>query len=86
MAEMKDSFKNTFTLDVKSAFNVKSLEKIYKKWFVLARASVSTTRIEAFIEKYASTIGRNCFFRQENQRNWFPIAGKCFSFLSICSP
>ena len=40
---MKDSLRNTFPLNQKKAFNDRSLEKIYKKWFVLARKPVSTT-------------------------------------------
>ena len=47
-AGMKDSFKNAFPLDgKKKAFTGRSLWKIYKKWLVLARKSVSTTRNEA---------------------------------------
>ena len=51
---MKDSVKNTFPLDPKKAFSDRSLKKVYKKWLVLARKSVSTTRNEAFVEKYVS--------------------------------
>ena len=60
-------------------------EKIYKKWFVQVRKSVPTIRNEAFVEKYVSTIRKNCFFWQENLKKWFPLAGKCFSF-KIGSP
>ena len=45
--------------------------------FVPARKSVSTTRNEAFAEKYISTIRKNCFFWQTKKR--FPPAGKIFS-------
>ena len=41
---MKDSLKNTFPVDGKWL------------WFVLARKSVSSTRNEAFVEKYVSAI------------------------------
>ena len=39
---------------------------------------------EAFIEKYVSTIRKNCFFWQRNQK-WFPLAVKYF-FLKIVPP
>ena len=40
--------------------------------FVPARKSVSTTRNEAFAEKYISTIRKNCFFWQtKNQQEKF---------------
>ena len=55
-------------------------EKIYKKWFGLACKSFSTIRNEAFVENYVSTIHKICFFSQEDQSKWFPLAGKCFSF------
>ena len=48
IAGMKDSLKNTFPLDGR------------KLMFVLARKPVSTTRNEVFIEKYVSTIRKNC--------------------------
>ena len=80
IARMKDSFKNTFPLDRKKTFPHQESLKKYKKWFVLARKSVSTTQNEAFVEKDVSTIRKNCFFWDENQRKWFPPAGKCFSF------
>ena len=80
IAGMKDSFKNTFPRDRKRSFPRQEFLKKYKKWFVLARKSVSITRNEAFVEKYVSTMRKNCFFWQENQRKWFPLAGKCFSF------
>ena len=63
---MKDSFKNTFSLDGKKAFTGRSLEKIYKKWFSLARKSVSTTWNKEFVEKYVPNRRKNCFFLQEN--------------------
>ena len=69
---LKDSFKNTFPLDRKTD------RKIYKTWFALARKSIPTIRNEAFVEKYVSTIRKNCFFWQENLRKWFALAGKCF--------
>ena len=53
-------------------------EKYIKKWFVLARKSVSNTRNEAFVEKYVTTIHKLCFFWQKDQRKWFPVPGKCF--------
>ena len=63
---MKNSFKNTFPLDGKKAFTGRGFKNSYKKWFALARKSVSTTRNEAFIEKYLFSIRKNCFFWQEN--------------------
>ena len=85
IAGMKDSFKNTFPLGRKKSFPRQASLKKYKQWFALARKSVSATRNEAFVEKYVFTIQKNCFFWQENQRKWFPLVGKCFSF-EICSP
>ena len=71
IAGMKDSFKNTFLLDRKKSFpRLESLKK-YKKWFVIVRKSVYTTRNEAFVEKYISTIRKNCYFWQENKINGF---------------
>ena len=63
---MKDLLKNTFPLDGKSL------------WFLLAGKSVCTTQNEAFIEKYVSTIQKNCFF-WKNIEIWFPLARKYFS-------
>ena len=80
IAEMKDTFENTFPLDRKKSLPQQESLKKYKKWFVLARKSVSTTRNEAVLEKYISTIWKNCFFWQESQRKWFPLAGKWFSY------
>ena len=77
---MKDSFKDAFPLDRKKSFPRQGSMKKYKKWFVLARKSVSTTRNEAFVGKYVSTIRKNCFFWKENQRKWFPLVAKFFSF------
>ena len=71
---MKDSLKNTFPLDGKKAYSQK----------ILDRKSVSTTRNEAFVEKYVSTIRKNCFFWQKNCK-WFPLAEKYFS-VKIDSP
>ena len=51
----KNSFKNTFPLDRKENFSQQEYLKKYKKWFVQARNFVSTTRNEAFVEKYVST-------------------------------
>ena len=86
IAGMKDSFKNTFPLDRKKKLSLAGVsEKKHKKWFVLARKSVSTTQNETFVRKYVSTIQKNCFFWQENQRKWFPLAGKFFPF-KIGSP
>ena len=70
---MKDSFKKYVSTRRK-----KSL------WFILARKSVFTTQNEAFVEKYVSTIWKNCFFWQEN-RKWFPLAEKYFP-VKIDSP
>ena len=80
IAGMKDSFKIKLPLDRKKAFPAGVSEKIYKKWFVLARKYVSTTQDEAFVEKYVSLIPKSCFFLQENQRKLFSLTGKCFSF------
>ena len=44
------------------------------------KKSVSTTRNEAFVGKYVSTIRKLCFFGQENRRKWFPLAAKMFIF------
>ena len=51
MAGMKDSFKTKFPRDRKKLFPAGVSQKIYKKWFVLDRKSVSTTMSEAFVEK-----------------------------------
>ena len=56
IAEMKDSFKNSFPLDSKKALSGRSLWKKYKNWFVLARKYVPNLRNEAFVEKYVSMI------------------------------
>ena len=49
---MKNSFKNdSFSLDTDKAFTGRILEKIYKKWFLLARQCVFTTPNEAFVKK-----------------------------------
>ena len=83
---MKDSFKNTLPLDRKKLSAAGVSERIYKKWFVLARKPVPTIRNEAFVEKCVSTIRKNCFFwQQKNLRKWFPLAGKCF-LLKLVSP
>ena len=80
VAGMKDSFKNIFPLDKKWLYPPEVSEEIYKKWFVLARIPASTTHNETFVRKYVSMIQNNCLFWQENQRAWFPLAGKCFPF------
>ena len=54
LAEIKDSLKILFPLDRKKG-----------SWFVLARKSVSITRIEVFFEKSVSTIRKKCFFLQK---------------------
>ena len=77
---MKDSFKNTCPLDGKQLSLAGVSEKICKKRLVLARKSVPSTRNEAFVEKCVSTIWKTCFFCQENQRKWFPLAEKYLSF------
>ena len=46
--------------------------------FELARKSVSTTWNEAFVEKYATTIDKFCFFWQENQKNSFQYQENVF--------
>ena len=66
IAGMKDSFKNTFLLDRKKSFPRQESLKKYKKWFVIVRKSVYTSWNEAFVEKYISTVRKNCFFWQEN--------------------
>ena len=53
-------------------------EKYIKKWFVLTRKSDFTTRNEAFVEKYVTTIHKFCLFWQKNKRKWFLVPGKCF--------
>ena len=64
---MKDSFKNMFPLDGKKLSMTGVSEKyIFKRWFAQARKSVSSTRNEAFVEKYVSTIQKICFFWQKN--------------------
>ena len=59
---MKDLFKDDIPIDGKKLSLEGVHEKIYKKWFVLARKSVFTTRNKAFVEKYFSAIWKNCFF------------------------
>ena len=86
IAGIKASFKNAFPLDGKKTLIGRGLKKIYKKWFLQATNSVSTTHDEAFVEKYASTKRENFFFWQDNRRKWFPLAGKRFIFLKIHSP
>ena len=85
IAGMKDSFKNTFPRDRKRSFPRQEFLKKQKKWFVLARKSVSITRNEAFVEKCFSTIRKNCFFWQEIQRKWFRLAGIKDSFKNMFS-
>ena len=88
IAGMKDSFKITFPLDRKKSCPRQESLKKYQKWFVIARKSVYTNRNEEFVEKYISTIRKNCYFWQENKnkkKRKFPLAGKCFSF-EIGSP
>ena len=65
-AGMKDPFKNTFLLDGKKRSLAGVSEKYIKDWFVQARKSASSTRDEAFVEKYVSTMRIICFFWQEN--------------------
>ena len=76
IAGMKGSITNTYPLDRKKNFPRQYSLNTYKKWFVQARKFVSTNLNEAFVENYVSTIQKNCFFWQENQRKWF---WKCFS-------
>ena len=80
IAGMKDSFKNTFPLDRKRSF---PRQESLKKWFVLARKSVSTTRNEAFVEKYVSTIRKNCFFLAKKIENGFHQQENTFLLKSI---
>ena len=78
---MQYSLKNTFLLERKIKIAVAGeSENGRKKGFPPARKSVSTTRNEAFVGKYVSTIHKICFFCHENQRKWFPVPGKCLSF------
>ena len=78
IAGMKDSFKNTLfvQLDRKRNFSRQEFLKKFKKWFLLARKSVSITRNEVFVEKYVITLQK--FFWQGNQRKLFPLTGKSF--------
>ena len=66
IAGMKDLFEDTFPLDRKKSFPLQESIEKDKNWLVLARKFVSTTRNEAFVEKYVSKIRKNCFFWQEN--------------------
>ena len=59
IAGMKDSFKTKFPLDRKKLSPEGASERIYKKWFVLARKCISTTQNDAFIEKYVSSMRKN---------------------------
>ena len=78
---MQYSLKSTFLLERKIKIAVAGeSENGRKKGFPPARKSVSTTRNEAFVGKYVSTIHKICFFWHENQRKWFPLPGKCLSF------
>ena len=74
---MKHSFKNTFPLDGKKLSLARVSEKYMEKMVCSRQKSA---RNEAFVEKYVSTIPKNCFSWQENQRKRFPLAGKCLSF------
>ena len=82
---MKDSFKNTFSVDGQKLSLAEVSEEMCKKWFGLTRKSISTTRNKAFVKIYISAMRTNCFFWQEKRKNWFPPAEKCFSF-KINSP
>ena len=68
---MKNSFKNTFPLDGKKAFTGRGFKNSYKKWFALARKSVSTTRNEAFIENTFSLYGRTASSGKKTEVNGF---------------
>ena len=78
IAGMKDSFKNKYPLDRKKSFlRQESLKKKYKKWFVPARNPFS---LPGMTHSLKNSIQKNCFLWQENQRKWFPLAGKYFCF------
>ena len=77
IAEIEDSFKNTFPLR-KISFHWQDSRKNMQKWFVLARKSVCTTCDEAFVQKYVSCIAKNYLFWQENRRKLFPLKGNVF--------
>lgn len=74
---MKHSFKRTFPLDGKKLSLARVSEKYMEKMVCSRQKSA---RNEAFVEKYVSTIPKNYFSWQENQRKRFPLAGKCLSF------
>ena len=60
----------------KKSFPRRQSLKTYKKWLVQARKIFSINLNEALAEEYVSIIQKNCFFWEENQREWF---WKCFS-------
>ena len=55
---MKDLIKNTFPIDGKKLSLEGVSEKIYIKWFVITRKSVSTTRNEAFVKSTFPLYGK----------------------------
>ena len=63
---IQDSFKNTFPLDgkIKLAVSKNKASNGRKKWFPLARKSVSTSRNQLIFQKLVFPI-----------ENWFPLAG-----------
>ena len=74
IATMKASFKTKFPLDRKKAFSGRSLFKnIFKKWFLLARKSVSLLGMKHSL-KNVFAIRKNWFFLLENQGKWFSLA------------
>ena len=80
---MKDSLRNTFPLNQKKAFNDRSLEKIYKKWFVLARKPVSTTWNKTFVEKYFSH-GKKLLLLTRKSKKMVSPSTKIYFFWNRC--
>ena len=78
IAGMKDLFKNKFPLDRKKPFSSRSLWQNIQKWFVLTRKSVSTTRNEAFIEKYVSWTRKNFLSDKKIKENGFHLHKNVF--------
>ena len=76
IAGMKDSF----PLGRKKLCLAGGSEKIYKKWFVLATESVSTTRNDAFVEKIRFHDTGKLLLLARKSKKMVPLEGKCFSF------
>ena len=68
----------------KKAFNDRSLEKIYKKWFVLARKTFSTTLNETFVEKLFSHGKKLLLLTRKSKKMVYP-SRKIFFFWN-CFP